>query len=255
MRKIINDLNKLLNITIVTIILMCISIYSMYPQSIYTFSNNHIGIVSKGPKEEKILALSFDDGPHPKYTAEILDILKQYNIKATFFVLGMHAELYPDIIKRQVAEGHEIGNHSYSHVNMKKASVAVIKEEFAKTQNIIYSISNTKPKVFRPPYGNYNDEVIKIVSSDNTPIILWTFYQDSKDWSNPGVDSIVNTTLSKAQNGDIILFHDYVYKKESHTVEALKIILPKLIDEGYKFVTISELINISQERKVLSNYN
>ncbi len=255
MRNIIKDLNKLLDITIVIILLMSISIYSMYPQAIYTFSNNRTVIVSKGPKDEKILALSFDDGPHSKYTLEILDILKQYNIKATFFVLGKHAELYPEIISRQVAEGHEIGNHSYSHVNMKKASTKIIKEEFEKTQNIVYSISNTKPKVFRPPYGNYNDEVIKVVTSDDSSVVLWTFYQDSKDWSNPGVDKIVNTTLSKVQNGDIILFHDYVYKKESHTVEALKIIIPKLIDEGYKFVTMSELINISQEKKVLNNFN
>ena len=254
MGKIIKDLNKLLNLTIVIIILMSLTIYDIYPEAIYTFSNNQTAIVSKGPKEEKILALSFDDGPHPKYTVEILDILKEYNIKATFFVLGIHAELYPDIINRQISEGHEVGNHSYSHVNMKKASKNVIKEEFKKTQDIIYSISNVKPKVFRPPYGNYNDEVIKIVSSDNTSIVLWTFYQDSKDWSNPGVDSIVNTTLSKAQNGDIILFHDYVYKEESHSVVALKIILPKLSDEGYKFDTMSELINITAERKVLNKY-
>ena len=133
---------------------------------------------------------------------------------------------------------------------MKKVSDKIIREEFEKTQEIIYSISNIKPKVFRPPYGNYNDDVIKIVSSDNLSLVLWTFYQDSKDWSNPGVDVIVDTTLSKVQNGDIILLHDYVYKKESHTVEALKIILPKLIDEGYRFVTISELIDISQEKKV-----
>lgn len=255
MKKIMKDINKLLDSTIVIILLMCVTIYNLYPEAIYTFSNNRTAIVSRGPKDEKILALSFDDGPHPNYTVEILDILKEHNIKATFFVLGKHAESYPDIIKRQISEGHEIGNHSYSHVNMRKASSKVIKEEFTKTQDIIYSISNIRPKIFRPPYGNYNDEVVKVVSNDDSAVVLWTFYQDSKDWSNPGVDSIVETTLSKAQNGDIILFHDYVYKKESHTVEALKIILPELINEGYKFVTISELINISNERKVLTNFN
>ena len=255
MRKIFKDLNKLIDMTIIIIALMTISIYNIYPNAINTFSNNRTTIVSKGPKEEKILALSFDDGPHPKYTDEILDILKQYNIKATFFVLGKHAELYPDIIRKQIQEGHEIGNHSYSHVNLKKASPKIIKDEYNKTQNIIYSISNIKPKVFRPPYGNYNDEVIKVVSSDDSSIVIWTFYQDSKDWSNPGVEKIVNTTLSKSQNGDIILFHDYVYKKESHTVEALKIFLPTWIDEGYRFVTMSELINISLEKKVINISN
>ena len=129
---------------------------------------------------------------------------------------------------------------------MRKATKQ-IREEFEKTQEIIYSIAKIRPKVFRPPYGNYNRDVIEIISSDDIPIVLWTFYQDSKDWSNPGVDSIVNTTLSKVQNGDIILFHDFVYKNESHTVEALKIIIPELLNKGYKFVTILELLNISRD--------
>lgn len=255
MGKTMKDLNRLLDITVVIMVLMIISIYSTSSEAIYTFSNNRIAIISKGSTTEKIIALSFDDGPHPKYTVQILDLLEEYDIKATFFVLGMHAESFPDIIRRQVSEGHEVGNHSYSHVNMRKASKKIIKEEFEKTQDIIYSISNIRPKLFRPPYGNYNDEVIKVVSSDDSSVVLWTFYQDSKDWSNPGVDVIVNTTISKIQNGDIILFHDYVYKPESNTVEALKKIIPKLIEEGYKFVTISELISLSNEKQVLGNYN
>lgn len=254
MGKTMKDLNNLLDITLVIMILMIISIYSTNYEAIYTFSNDRIAIISKGTTTEKIIALSFDDGPHPEYTIQILDLLKQYNVKATFFVLGMHAESFPDIIRREVSEGHEIGNHSYSHVNMRKASKKVIKEEFEKTQQIIYSISNIRPKLFRPPYGNYNDEVIEVVSSDDSYVVLWTFYQDSKDWSNPGVDVIINTTISKIQNGDIILFHDYVYKPKSNTVEALKRILPELIEEGYQFVTISELISLSNERQVLSNY-
>lgn len=255
MGKTMKDLNILLDITLVVMVLMIISIYSTESKAIYTFSNTHTAIVSKGSTTEKIIALSFDDGPHPEYTVQILDLLKQYNIKATFFVLGMHAESFPDIIRREVSEGHEIGNHSYSHVNMRKASKKTIKEEFDKTQEIIYSISKIRPKLFRPPYGNYNDEVIKVVSNDEASIVLWTFYQDSKDWGNPGVDVIVNTTLSKIQNGDIILFHDYIYKPESNTVEALKEIIPELIKEGYQFVTISELINLSKERQVLSDFN
>lgn len=255
MGKTMKDLNKLLDITLVIMILIIIFIYSTNSDAIYTFSNTRTAIVSKGTTTKKIIALSFDDGPHPEYTIQILDLLKQYNAKATFFVLGMHAESYPDIIRREASEGHEIGNHSYSHINMRKASKKVIKEEFEKTQEIIYSISNIRPKLFRPPYGNYNDEVIEVVSSDDSSVVLWTFYQDSKDWSNPGVDLIVDTTLSKIQNGDIVLFHDYVYKPKSNTVEALKRILPELIEEGYQFVTISELISISNERQVLSDFH
>lgn len=247
MRRLANDIHKLFNMAIVAILLLIISIINSYPKAIYVSIDTNQAVFSKGTKKQKVIALVFHDGPHPKYTIEILDILKEYDIKATFFVLGMHAEKYPEIIKRQVEEGHEIGNHSYSHINMRKATKKQIREEFEKTQEIIYSIAKIRPKVFRPPYGNYNRDVIEIISSDDIPIVLWTFYQDSKDWSNPGVDSIVNTTLSKVQNGDIILFHDYVYKNESHTVEALKIIIPELLNKGYKFVTISELLNISRD--------
>lgn len=247
MRRLANDIHKLFNVFFLAILLLIISIYNSYPKAIYVSMDINKEVFSKGTKNQKVIALSFDDGPHPKYTMDILDILKEYDIKATFFVLGVHAEKYPDVIKRQVEEGHEIGNHSYSHIDMKRATKKEIKEEFIKTQETIYSIVKVKPRVFRPPYGNYNKDVIEIVSSNYVPIVLWTFYQDSKDWSNPGVDSIVDTTLSRIQNGDIILFHDYVYKNESHTVEALKRIIPKLLDEGYKFVTISELLYISRE--------
>jgi len=255
MGKTMKDLNRLLDITIIAMLLMIISIYSENSKAVYTISNNLAAVVSKGSTSEKIIALSFDDGPHPEYTNQILDLLKQYNIKATFFVLGIHAESFPHIIQREVAEGHEIGNHSYSHVNMRKSSKKTIKEEFEKTQEKIYSITNIRSKLFRPPYGNYSYEVIEVVANNDSSLVLWTFYQDSKDWSNPGVDVIVNTTLSKIQKGDIILFHDYIYKPESNTVEALKEIIPKLIEEGYEFVTISELINLPKERQTLTNFN
>lgn len=254
MRKLSKDIHQLFNTTIVILIIMLVYIYNLHPISMETFSNNQT-VFSKGSNNHKTIALSFDDGPHPQYTNEILDILKEYNIKATFFVLGLHAESYPDIILRQIEEGHEIGNHSYSHINMKKATKKEIIDEYDKTQKIVYSISNVKPTLFRPPYGNYNSQVVEVVSSDDSTIVLWTFYQDSKDWSNPGVEVIVNTTVTKAQSGDIILFHDYVYHKESHTIEALKILIPTLINEGYSFVTISELMESPYEKEVLNQDN
>ena len=251
--KNLKQLYKLENLMIAFFILLFLNLYNNF-ESLETFSANESIIVSKGSKYDKVISLSFDDGPHPKYTNEILDILKEYNIKATFFVLGLHAEKYPDVIKRIVEEGHEIGNHSYSHLDMKKSTKKLIKSELERTQNIVYSITNKKPNVFRPPYGNYNEDVIDVANMTNLYVILWTYYQDSKDWSNPGVEVIVNTTLSNIQNGDIILFHDYIYKKESHTVDALKVIIPDLINEGFSFATISELISISQERKAINTF-
>lgn len=247
-------LNKILNLLIV-----CLVFSSIYFEnkvvSVYTSSKTPVSIISSGSKETKSIALTFDDGPHPIYTVQILDILKEYNIQATFFVLGIHAEKYPDVIKRQNEEGHEIGNHSYSHINMRKTSISTIQKEFEKTQNIVYSITNKKPNLFRPPYGIYNNDVTNVISSNNSSIVLWTFYQDSKDWSNPGVNIIADTTLNKISNGDIILFHDYIYKSESNTVDALKIIIPKLIQEGYKFVTISELMNLVPGEETVDVYN
>ncbi|SDX55370.1 polysaccharide deacetylase family protein [Tepidimicrobium xylanilyticum] len=212
--------------------------------SVNACSNRYGRIVNQGPKNEKVIALTFDDGPHPKFTNEILDILKEYDIKATFFVLGKFAEAYPEIIIRQWQEGHEIGNHTYSHVDAKSVSKKILYEEYKKTQEIIENLVNNRPKLFRPPYGSFDSQALDIMEMDNSIMVLWSSHQDSKDWSNPEVDEIVNTTLSSIKNGDIILFHDYVYYNKSNTVEALKIIIPELINRGYKFVTISELLNL-----------
>lgn len=205
-----------------------------------------INIVRSGPKKQKYIALTFDDGPHPQYTPEILDLLDEYDVKATFFVLGMLAEKYPDILRRQANEGHEIGNHTYSHINIKKSTEAEVKEEFDKTQNIIHSITGTESKVFRPPYGSYDERVMQPLEAQESSVVLWSYRQDSKDWSNPTVDKIVSNTILNIENGDIILFHDYVYHETSNTVEALKVIVPELIEKGYKFVTISELMQLPQ---------
>lgn len=217
--------------------------------SINAFSNNYGRVINHGPKEEKAIALTFDDGPHPTYTNQILDILKEYDVKATFFVLGKFAEAYPDIIIRQWQEGHEIGNHTYSHVDAKRVSKKVLYDEYKKTQEIIENLINHQPRLFRPPYGSFDSQALDIMEMHDSIIVLWSAHQDSKDWSNPDVEEIVNTTLSNIRNGDIILFHDYVYYDESSTVEALKQIIPELKSRGYRFVTISELLNLNQQQR------
>lgn len=217
-----------------------------YIQQITVSGNNYGTIVKGGNKKEKVIALTFDDGPHPKYTNEILDILYKYDVKATFFVLGKFVEAYPEIVSRQWQEGHEIGNHTYSHIDIKKVSKDKFQEEFQKTQDLIYSITNSTPKLFRPPYGSFDYKFIDVIEKNNSVIVLWSAGQDSKDWSNPEVDKIVSSTLSNIENGDIILFHDYIYYDESHTIEALKNIIPELKNRGYKFVTISQLIDMSK---------
>ncbi|WP_353097724.1 polysaccharide deacetylase family protein [Tissierella praeacuta] len=227
------------------LIVSTFSIKYVISGNINTSEKQQTNIVRNGSKHQKFIALTFDDGPHPQYTPEILDLLDKYNIKATFFVLGQFAEQYPDIIKRQAKEGHEIGNHTYSHINIQQVPKQKVKEEFDKTQDIIFSLTGIKSKTFRPPYGSYDDNIIKIISDESCNVILWSYTQDSRDWSNPEVEKIVSNTISNIENGDIVLLHDYVYFETSNTVEALKIIIPELIDKGYKFVTISQLLELS----------
>lgn len=233
---------------IVIIIIISIFIFQIKSKSNPTFFNSldelaeAVNIVSNGPRDKRVLALTFDDGPHPIYTQEILDILKEYNVRATFFILGKHGEMYPEILLRQSEEGHEIGIHGYNHINMRNQDLEIVEEEFDKTQEIILASTGKEARVFRPPYGTYNQTVYDVALRNQCKLILWTYYQDSRDWSNPGVDKIAETVISQARNGDIILFHDHNEASENQTIEALKVILPELINQGYKFVTISELL-------------
>ncbi len=193
----------------------------------------------------KYVALTFDDGPHPIYTEKILSILKENNAKATFFVIGKNAESYPELVLAEFNDGHEIGNHTYSHPDMKKLSVESIIEEIEKTQDIVYDITGKKPEIFRSPCGVYSDELVEAIENIGCKPILWSWRQDTKDWTLPSVKSIVKTVTENIQDGDIILFHDY-NKKGSPTPEALEIILPKLAEKGYSFITVSELLKIKR---------
>ena len=186
--------------------------------------------------------MTFDDGPHPTYTAEILDILKENCARATFFIIGQNAEQYPEIVLREYSEGHEIGNHTYSHPNMKALDVNKLDEEIEKTQKVIKDITGSEPRLFRPPGGYLKNDFVEATIDRNCTSVLWSWRQDTRDWSCPSVNSIVKTVLGNIQNGDIILFHDFNGGK-SPTPEALRIILPKLREMGYRFVTVSELMD------------
>lgn len=242
--------NKLL-IIILSIHLLTILIFALfileknYFAITTTLSKEHLGLVWHGSRDEKVIALTFDDGPNPKYTPLILDILKEYNIRATFFVLGKHALKYPELIEREMLENHEIGNHTFNHINPVQCSPTEFEKEFTLTQEVIFSTIEVMPRLFRPPYGNYNEKVVEIVENQGAKVVIWSTHQDSKDWSNPGVNEIVKTIVSETRNGDIILLHDHVEHDKSDTVESLKIIIPKLKEKGYKFVTVSQLIEIN----------
>lgn len=185
------------------------------------------------------IALTFDDGPHPRYTEEILDILDEFNVKATFFVVGENAEQYPSLISREINSGHEIGNHTYSHVNLRSAPATVILNELSKTQETIYESEEYRPKLVRPPEGKFAGELKKIAGSFDYKIVLWTV--DTRDWALTPVSQICDNVKANVKSGDIILFHDYIVG-ESPTPEALRKLIPELLDTGFTFVTVSELL-------------
>lgn len=200
-------------------------------------------IIKKGNQDEKIVALTFDDGPDEVFTPQILDILKKYDVKATFFLIGEKVPYNKKIVKREKEEGHEIGNHTFTHINASKKNYEEIEEEITKTQQAIKEVTGEYPKLFRPPYRALSRDLCKIVKEKNMNIVLWSNI-DVRDWSNPGVNNMVNTIDSQIENGNIIILHDYntVRNNKSQTIQALEIVIPKLKEKGYRFVTISELM-------------
>ncbi|NIK69156.1 MULTISPECIES: polysaccharide deacetylase family protein [unclassified Paenibacillus] len=199
-------------------------------------------IIWEVPGENKRIALTFDDGPYPDTTEPILDLLKEYHAKATFFVVGNRVESFPETIKREIAEGHEVANHTFNHYFLQKKTYQTVQNEIMKTEQALEKVTGKKPSLFRPPGGFYNDQMLAIAKKNGYTTVLWSWHQDTNDWRSPGVQRIVNKVLNNARNGDIILLHDYV-PRSVQTVEALKIILPELQRRGYEMVTVSDLIN------------
>lgn len=186
------------------------------------------------------IALTFDDGPHEKYTPEILDILNEYGIKATFFVIGTNAEMYPSIILRTIREGHEIGNHTYHHNKYKDNDLNNIKNEIILNEKVLYEIAEYKPKVYRPPGGYCCGSLPQIATQLDYSVILWSIDTHDWRWKVKTPQMIADSVIDNIKSGDIILCHDYV--DINNTPDALRIFLPKLLEMGYEFVTVSELI-------------
>lgn len=207
----------------------------------YTYEGEENDVVVANRSAVKQVALTFDDGPCKRYTPEILDILNEYGIKATFFVVGKNAQQYPEIVLEEYNKGHEIGNHTYSHPNLRGLSAKRISDEITKTQEILSKITGKSPALFRPPGGYLNNDIVDCIGQSNCRPVLWSWRQDTKDWSNTPSEQIVNNILGNLKDGDIILFHDF-HSGKSPTPDALRKLIPILINDGYSFVTVSELI-------------
>ena len=189
------------------------------------------------PTSLKVIALTFDDGPLKDTTPEILGILKEKGVKATFFVVGERVERFPKLVQQEIEDGHEVGTHTYSHPNLTKLRRNQLQEELDKTEKAILTVA-PKPTLFRPPGGSYNNNIIKLARDSGYLTILWSI--DTQDWRSPPVGDIVNSVLKDVKPGSIILLHDGKYP--SPTPEAVELIIDSLQSLGYEFVTVSELL-------------
>ncbi len=203
--------------------------------------NQDADIYRKNENDYMKIALTFDDGPHPRYTPKILDILEEFGVKATFFVVGVNAEYYPDTMGKIIKKGHEIGNHTYSHPHVSCLNSETLQKEVEKCESAIYGLTDYKTKLFRPPEGMIDADVRTVLRSLDYKVILWDI--DTQDWANTPPDKICEYVVENVTSGDIILMHDYV-AHNSPTPEALRLFLPILLEKGYNFVVVSELIGV-----------
>lgn len=187
------------------------------------------------------VALTFDDGPSASYTPQVLDILKRHKARATFFVLGENAVRNKSLLARAVAEGHEIANHTYSHIKMTAVGRQTIAREIERTSDIIKEATGYYPTAMRPPYGAINSELVDMVYSNyGMHAVLWDV--DTRDWQHPGVSTVVNRAVNKSQPGSIILLHDI----HASTLAAVEEVVTGLQARGFKLVTVSQLIEMGR---------
>lgn len=183
--------------------------------------------------EKKKIALTFDDGPHPVYTEQVLQVLDQGNIPATFFLLGQNIEEHQDLVKEIDAKGHLIGNHTYHHVQITSLPLDQACEEIQKTSDLIESLTGKGTEYVRPPFGTWSEGLEDRL---NLIPVMWTI--DTLDWTTENVDEIVCRVTEQAEENGIILMHDGY----ESTVQALERFIPLLEAEGYEFVTVDQVI-------------
>lgn len=178
-----------------------------------------------------MIALTFDDGPS-KYTEELLDILKENQSAATFFVLGLQVNKFKEVIPRMIQEGNQVGNHSFDHKRLTTLNDEDLYNQINLTDNLIYETALYNPYVMRPPYGSTSNDLIEKLQK---PIVKWSI--DTRDWESRNAEAITEVVLNNVKDGDIILMHD-IYET---SLEASKTIIPELIKRGYQLVTVSEM--------------
>lgn len=184
-----------------------------------------------------VVAMTFDDGPHPTHTPRLLDMLRERGIRATFYLIGNRVVQYPGIAQRIAEEGHEIGNHSWSHPFLDRMAASAVTREIDQTSDAIFQVTGRPPVTFRPPYGAFTrSQRTGLHTTRALPTILWSV--DPQDWRRPGASVVANRILQNAHQGSIILSHDI----HRGTIDAMPQILDGLTARGLQFVTVSQMI-------------
>ncbi|MDT9722264.1 polysaccharide deacetylase family protein [Paenibacillus sp. ClWae2A] len=194
---------------------------------------------------EKVVAFTFDDGPHPVYTPQVLEIFRRAGGRATFFMIGQEMENHPEIAAEVHREGHEIANHTYTHPDLTKLTLEEAGEELQRAENLVQEVTGEPARCFRPPYFGVNDDILSLAAERGYRTI-GSVNGDARDWDNPGVEHILERTRSAVKPGSVLIFHDG-YGDRSQTVEAVRVLVEELAGEGYRLVTVSELLDISRD--------
>jgi peptidoglycan/xylan/chitin deacetylase (PgdA/CDA1 family) len=199
--------------------------------------------IIRGNPDRREIALTFDDGPHPTFTPRLLDLLKALNVHATFFLVGKKVDQAPYLVARMVREGHDVGNHTYDHVNLTRIPQGLVENEIRLDNDAIYRACGIEPIFFRPPGGQYDPETVRIAQGLHMTTVFWT--DDPADYLSPGESVIEERLLPHIRNGAIILLHDGI----EQTWDLLPDLVARLRREGYHFVTLSEM---AQHREMIS---
>jgi len=192
--------------------------------------------IYEGRKDKKVMAFTCNVAWGNEYIPPLLEVFNKKNVKATFFIEGKWAEKFPELLKLIYENGHEIGNHGYSHAHHAELSYEQNLNEIKKAEQVIENIIGVKTTLFAPPYGEFSEQTVKAANSLNYRLIMWTI--DTIDWKKPGIDYIVNKVLENAGNGKIVLMHP-----TEDTVKAMPTIIDNLYREGFKLTPVSELLS------------
>jgi peptidoglycan/xylan/chitin deacetylase (PgdA/CDA1 family) len=186
------------------------------------------------------VALTFDDGPNPPFTSQILDVLRRYNVKASFFDVGYLAQRYPDLVQQEMADGHIVGNHTWDHAHLPALSTNDITSEINNTSDELQKTTGTRPTFFRPPYGETDARTLTVINNLGLTTFMWN--NMAYDWLKPAPSVVSFRVTNVARNGMIILLHDGGGNR-TNTVAALSLIIPNLQARGFRFVTLQQLVD------------